>query len=600
MMDGKPAKEDSGLDRVRGDEWTLAWIMTGIALFVSLIGWVVPVLSIGPRELTPLAVLLILPFFLVALWFGWGAVEVWLRLLRWGRAEARLEPVPPRVGEPLAVTLGYDRTPALPQDWLGVLICEQRTSQGRSRTLPLWRQEVRPVARGSTVRFVFTPPDHLPKARLSGESVIVWRLLVQSTEAYLDREFHLPVAEAVPTPDVGAEALLEEARLQRARGDDPAALRDRLSRTGIQLLLARDRGRIRLPAARHRGLAVVMSILALGFGAGGLLTLSSVVVRGGGERMGPWLMAVAFIGGSAAAFATSVYRFLDRRTVEWGDGRVRLTWSHLLGRGQVEVPLDRIRGLKPWVSYESGTREGPDPTKESIAIAAVTDDARLIPVADGIPSRWDAEGLLEVLAQLWNVPKEGLGNFDHPPGYRLGGKHVIWSRARSRVLGSGAAFATLLVLGALILRVDVGEFEGSARLTTPIAVRFGAAPPGTDVGSIQEARALAREAAEAPPFPPAVAGEVDLSGSWTLLLPAGFRSEARLLRVWTRDYELVSSGVLRGTYELREGDLVVTEPSDPRFAGLVWRVTGPDRIVLIEAPEGRVMGSDYTGALLTR
>jgi hypothetical protein len=84
------------------------------------------------------------------------------------------------------------------------------------------------------------------------------------------------------------------------------------------------------------------------------------------------------------------------------------------------------------------------------------------------------------------------------------------------------------------------------------------------------------------------------------VLPAGFQSEARLLQVWTREYELVSSTVLRGTYELRDGDRVVAEPSDPRLTGLVWRVTEPDRLVLIEAPSARTMGSDHTGAVLER
>ena len=602
-MDGKRTKATPSPDRVTGDERTLAWIMTGMAGFGSVIGWIVPILAIGPRELTLLALLLILPFFLASAWFGWLAAQLWLRLFRWGRAEGRLEPTPPRVGEPLAVTLTYDRTPTLPRDWLGVLICEQRTNEGKSRTFPLWRQDVRAVAQGPAVRFVFTPPGTLPAARSGDEASVVWRLLAQSTEPYLDREIHLPVASAASEPDPGAESRLEEAQAQRERRmADRASIQSRLSKAGVHLLLGNARGRIRLRSTRHRGLAIVMLILALMFGTGGLLTLSSMAAQGAWTGWGPWLMTITFIVGSSAAFATWAYRIRDRRLVEWGDGRIRVSWGNLLGQGEVDVPLDRIERLKPWVSYESGTDRGPDPARESVAIAAVTDDERLIPLLDGIPSRWDAEGLLDILAREWGVAKEGLGTFDHPPGYRPRGTHVIWNQARPRVLASAVAFAGLLVLGALVLRVDVGAVEGSGTLETPFSVRFGEGPAGTGAAStlIQEARAAAQEAASRPPYPAAVADDVELSGTWTLTLPAGFQSEARLLQVWTREYELTSSTVLRGTYELRDGDLVVIDSSDPRLTELVWRVTGPDRLVLIEAPDGRVMGSDYKGAVLER
>ena len=89
-----------------------------------------------------------------------------------------------------------------------------------------------------------------------------------------------------------------------------------------------------------------------------------------------------------------------------------------------------------------------------------------------------------------------------------------------------------------------------------------------------------------------------LNGEWLLAMPAGFE---RLVRIEVLDQAhvaLATGGNLTGKYELRGRRLVIVDPPDSRKEGTAWTIVQPDKLVLSRSPTG--MGSDYTGATLTR
>lgn len=93
-----------------------------------------------------------------------------------------------------------------------------------------------------------------------------------------------------------------------------------------------------------------------------------------------------------------------------------------------------------------------------------------------------------------------------------------------------------------------------------------------------------------------------LAGRWLLTMPSGFlwdatlepAGEAGLVRLQT------PATNLRGLYELRGRKLVLVQPDNPRMAGIVWELRGPNGLVLTEHPERAHVGSNYTGATLQR
>jgi hypothetical protein len=90
-----------------------------------------------------------------------------------------------------------------------------------------------------------------------------------------------------------------------------------------------------------------------------------------------------------------------------------------------------------------------------------------------------------------------------------------------------------------------------------------------------------------------------LEGQWQIEFPAGHRRTVSIVKLGQGHYSLGAGGNLSGTYEWRNGQLVVIDPADERFAGLVWKWDG-ERLVLIGEPGNRPAGASYTGTVLSR
>jgi hypothetical protein len=92
---------------------------------------------------------------------------------------------------------------------------------------------------------------------------------------------------------------------------------------------------------------------------------------------------------------------------------------------------------------------------------------------------------------------------------------------------------------------------------------------------------------------------VDLTGRWRMLLPAGFEHEVRLVPAGGGAYRLEPGGFnSSGIYSLREGRLVLVEPTEQRLAGFEWTIRSPYLMTLTAQPGNT--GSDYSGAILFR
>jgi hypothetical protein len=91
----------------------------------------------------------------------------------------------------------------------------------------------------------------------------------------------------------------------------------------------------------------------------------------------------------------------------------------------------------------------------------------------------------------------------------------------------------------------------------------------------------------------------DYSGSWRMLLPAGFEHETKMETLAGNRYRLRSPGSrFNGVYELRDRRLVIVEPEATRREGYVWEIRSPYLLTLIEhAPD---LQHDYRGAVLFR
>lgn len=90
----------------------------------------------------------------------------------------------------------------------------------------------------------------------------------------------------------------------------------------------------------------------------------------------------------------------------------------------------------------------------------------------------------------------------------------------------------------------------------------------------------------------------DLTGDWMLSLPAGYTYRVSLHVAGKDKVSIAKGGNLSGTFRVRGHTLTIIDPQDKRKADSTWTIVTPDKLVLTRSPHG--MGSDYTGATLTR
>jgi hypothetical protein len=92
----------------------------------------------------------------------------------------------------------------------------------------------------------------------------------------------------------------------------------------------------------------------------------------------------------------------------------------------------------------------------------------------------------------------------------------------------------------------------------------------------------------------------DLSGNWELTLPRGAKFRSPIERVSENTYRMPSLQSFSGVYELKDGKLAITMPTDTRLTEFVWKVEDANTLILVEAPPTSKIGSDYKGAMLKR
>jgi hypothetical protein len=90
-----------------------------------------------------------------------------------------------------------------------------------------------------------------------------------------------------------------------------------------------------------------------------------------------------------------------------------------------------------------------------------------------------------------------------------------------------------------------------------------------------------------------------LDGTWNAEFPRGAKYPVKMQDLGDGQFVLGGAGVLSGTYQWNDGQLVVQKPDDDRMNGLVWKWDGK-QLILIGEPANTPTGSSYTGTTLTR
>ncbi len=97
------------------------------------------------------------------------------------------------------------------------------------------------------------------------------------------------------------------------------------------------------------------------------------------------------------------------------------------------------------------------------------------------------------------------------------------------------------------------------------------------------------------------AGQDVLAGHWVMYLPAGFQHRITLTPVGPNRYRLAPDRLnSSGVYELRGERLVLVQPTRCHIPGFEWEVRGGDRLVMVAQPPVDKIGSNYSGAYLSR
>jgi hypothetical protein len=92
----------------------------------------------------------------------------------------------------------------------------------------------------------------------------------------------------------------------------------------------------------------------------------------------------------------------------------------------------------------------------------------------------------------------------------------------------------------------------------------------------------------------------NLAGSWMATMPRGHKQPTTLKDLGQGQYLLSSrADVFNGTYQWKDGQLVMVTPADQRMMGLIWRWDGK-QLVLVGEAGNTPTGSSYVGTTLDR
>jgi len=372
------------------------WVFGSLFLLMPL-----PALVELPAELRKgnYPILFVLLFPLAGSWIVWLGIRVFRNWRHYGPLPVEMDPAPGQVGGDIGGRIRLRLPWRMENPYQLTLQCLRSTVSGsgknrrRSESL-VWQQELVPFAEacaeGTELRFVFTPPDHLPESEEAGNDYHLWRLLLSGPDkpVKLERTYELPVAKGAARSAISMPArhIEQQSAQAKIRALESAGSQIELTQLG-------DGVRLHSPFGLHMGMKLTLFLFGVVF-AGAAAFLSWKALEEGGML---WLMAVVFslfgypmaLGGlfTVGRSLTTEIRAGQVRTVRRWFGLPLWRRSMALGRADQLV-------LTAGVKSNDGRRH-----TEYLHLVAV-EQGRKIRLAEDISGREAAEALQASLIRL--------------------------------------------------------------------------------------------------------------------------------------------------------------------------------------------------------
>jgi hypothetical protein len=181
---------------IKSAAWPEAGILWFVAAFWNLIAFPFAILAAPDVAARPWLLVFVLIFPGIGILILWTAIAKTVRILRNGNVRLALSPPQPRLGEPFAIHISFDRPPELGEFQLS-LLCEQVDNRGDSSSnKTVWRQERAVQSSGAEVLGSLTAPAQLPASEPKGDLYHRWRVLLNFPGSKDERTFDVVLAPA--------------------------------------------------------------------------------------------------------------------------------------------------------------------------------------------------------------------------------------------------------------------------------------------------------------------------------------------------------------------------------------------------------------------
>ena len=380
---------------VRGDTSKALWFAGFFATVWNLISLPLPVLlwdDVVHHGNYAALLGLLFPAVGVAL-IAW-VVRLVLQQRRYGDASFTLDTFPAVPGGQLAGKLHIPASLPVNSILNARLSCihEQTTGSGKNRTTRehfLWQDEQRlriqphHVFEGTRLHVVFpVPADQPPTDDTGPASRILWRLAFSADVPGLDFSTTLEV----PVFHTGTKPVMPSA----ATAVSDAAEAPDWRRTGVLARQLPEGMELVFPSARHKGMAVMLTVITAIFGA------ATVFLASEGEVF----MAVVFGGFSLLLLWGSLHGWLRRSRLMLSDGSLWVQTGHLWWSKPTRWLAHAIRDLR----VQSTTRVGNTRYYDRSALTAGGNAIRL---ASSLAGRRDTAARAGMIADRLGVEWEG-------------------------------------------------------------------------------------------------------------------------------------------------------------------------------------------------
>lgn len=372
------------------------WVFGSLFLLMPL-----PALVELPAELRKgnYPILFVLLFPLAGSWVIWLGVRAFRGWRYYGPLPVQMDPAPGQVGGDIGGRIRLRLPWRMENPYQLTLQClhSKITGSGKNRSQSeslVWQQELVPFAEacaeGTELRFVFTPPDHLPESEEASNDYHLWRLLLSGPDqpVKLERTYQLPVAKGSARSAVSMPARHIEQQTAQAK---IRALESAGSQ--IELTQLGDGVRLHSPFGLHMGMKLTLFLFGLVF-AGAAAFLTYMALEEGGML---WLMAVVFSLFGYPMVLGGLFTVGRSLTTEIRAGQIRTVrrWFGLpLWRRHMALARADQLSLTAGVKSNDGRRH-----TEYLHLEA-KDQGRKVRLAEDIRGREAAEALQDSLIRL--------------------------------------------------------------------------------------------------------------------------------------------------------------------------------------------------------